>query len=414
MKKWNLGYSIKKGTGLLLTTVMLAALGAQPAFAATSIKTVTVRLNLDLEAGNGLPELVRGYTDSDTASVMIPDNNKYDIVDVEWSKDVEEMKMGDTYKIKITLEPEDDYEFKSSYASSKVTVKGGSYVSARRNSEDQLVVTVKTKEVEGTFEEPDDPRWLSENSDNDKFGYAKWDSVTDAAYDIILYRNDKSVYKVTGWKKTSIDLYPYMTKEGDYTFKVRAVPKDSDVSAYATKSDWNESDELYVDEDEVSDGTGQGQENGTTTTTTVQNTEQVGWILSNGKWFFRYPDGSYLRDSWGKIDEKWYLFNTSGEMLTGWQLVNNQYYYMNQSGAMLTGWLKDNNIWYYLNPDGSMKTGWLTENGLTYYMQASGAMATGWKEVGGNYYYFYPDGHKAVNEVISGFYVDQNGVWKRP
>lgn len=44
MKKWNLGYSIKKGTGLLLTTVMLAALGAQPAFAATSIKTVTVRM----------------------------------------------------------------------------------------------------------------------------------------------------------------------------------------------------------------------------------------------------------------------------------------------------------------------------------------------------------------------------------
>jgi len=81
---------------------------------------------------------------------------------------------------------------------------------------------------------------------------------------------------------------------------------------------------------------------------------------------------------------------------------------------MLTGWLKDNNIWYYLNPNGDMATGWLTVNGLTYYLEANGAMVTGWKEVAGQYYYFYPDGHKAVNEFISGFYVDHNGVWKRP
>ena len=81
---------------------------------------------------------------------------------------------------------------------------------------------------------------------------------------------------------------------------------------------------------------------------------------------------------------------------------------------MFTGWLLNNNIWYYLNPDGSMKTGWLTDNGKTYYLNASGAMLTGWQEVGGLYYFFHGDGHKAVNEYISGFYVDHNGVWQRP
>lgn len=41
-------------------------------------------------------------------------------------------------------------------------------------------------------------------------------------------------------------------------------------------------------------------------------------------------------------------------------------------------------------------------------------MATGWQEIDGQIYYFYPDGHKAANEWISGFYVDPNGVWNRP
>ena len=50
----------------------------------------------------------------------------------------------------------------------------------------------------------------------------------------------------------------------------------------------------------------------------------------------------------------------------------------------------------------------------TMVVNASGAMLTGWQEVGGLYYFFHGDGHKAVNEYISGFYVDHKGVWQRP
>ncbi|MBQ5868103.1 MAG: N-acetylmuramoyl-L-alanine amidase family protein, partial [Lachnospiraceae bacterium] len=364
-----------------------------------------------------------GYDNSvnrDTLEVIIDGNKRYDFVKAEWSKDdVEEAELGKTYKLKVTLESkdEDEYEFKSSYTSSKVNVKGGSFVSARRNDADQLVITLKTNAVEGILSEPEDPRWLSENYKNDKFGYAKWDSVTNAAYQIQLYRNDKIVHRVSDWKSTSYDFYPYMTKEGDYQFRVRAVPKNDSVKEYAKGSEWIYSDEMYVDDDEVSDGTGQGQQVDTPEAVTGGATSgiiQVGWIKNDGKWYFRYPDGSYLRDSWGKIDNKWYLFNNTGVMLTGWQKVNNVWYYLNPSGDMFTGWLLNNNIWYYLNPDGSMKTGWLTDNGKTYYLNASGAMLTGWQEVGGLYYFFHGDGHKAVNEYISGFYVDHNGVWQRP
>ncbi|MBR5266629.1 MAG: N-acetylmuramoyl-L-alanine amidase family protein [Lachnospiraceae bacterium] len=422
MTKHNILNKIKKGTEVLAVTALMAAMAAQPVMAASTISSVSIKLNIDLQDGDDLPTLDIGHTDSasaDSLEVMIPDNNKYEIASAEWSKEVDEVKLGNTYKLKVVLEPldEDDYAFKSSYAASKVTVKGGSFVSARRNDADQLVVTLKTKEAEGILAEPDEPRWLSENFKNDKFGYAKWDSVTDAAYQIHLYRNDKIIHRVSDWMSTSYNFYPYMTKEGDYHFRVRAIPKNEDVKKYATSSEWTESEEMYVDDNEVSDGTGQGQQ-ANTPDPAVNNAAsgiiQVGWIKNDGKWYFRYPDGTYLRDSWGKIDGKWYLFNNTGEMLTGWQSVNNVWYYLNSSGDMFTGWLWDNNTWYYLNPDGSMKTGWLIDNGKTYYLNPGGAMLTGWQEIGGLYYYFYADGHKAVNETISGFYVDYNGVWQRP
>ena len=420
MTKRSLVNKAKKSTKVFVASTLMAAMMAQPVMAASTISTVSVKLNIDLQAGDDLPTPECGYTDdsnADSLEVMITENNRYDIVSAEWSKEEEEAELGKTYKLKITLEAEGDYAFKSSYTASKVTVKGGSFVSARRNDEDQLVITVKTKEAEGILADPEDPRWLSENFKNDKFGYAKWDSVTDAGYQLQLLRNDKIIHRVSDWKSTSYDFYPYMTKEGDYLFRVRAVPKNEDVKKYASNSEWVESDEMYVDDDEVSNGAGQGQQVDTPDAPANSPTSgiiQVGWIKNDGKWYFRYPDGSYLRDSWGKIDNKWYLFNNSGEMLTGWQKVNNVWYYLNPSGDMFTGWLLNNNIWYYLNPDGSMKTGWLTDNGKTYYLNASGAMLTGWQEVGGLYYFFHGDGHKAVNEYISGFYVDHKGVWQRP
>ncbi len=47
-------------------------------------------------------------------------------------------------------------------------------------------------------------------------------------------------------------------------------------------------------------------------------------------------------------------------------------------------------------------------------MSDSGAMVEGWYQVEGSWYYFYPgQGNKAVNTNISGFQLDENGVWNR-
>lgn len=417
MKKVTFANRSKRMLALALTTGLLMSLNTQAALASSYINTITVSIDIDLVEGDDLPRLATGYNDEDV-EVKIAENNRYDLEYAEWSNDSREVEMGKTYNLKITLDAEDDYEFRNTYNASKVKVKGGTFVSARRGrTSDELVVTVKTKPAKGTFDVPDDVDWKNTNSSKGNFGVASWGRVEDAAYDVVLlYNDDKVVHRVDDIKRTTYNFYPYMTKEGDYSFRVRAVPSTDEMASYATKSEWEYSDTLYVEKDEVSDGTGQGLEdtgnNGDTPV--ITNPELVGWIASNNKWFFRYPDGTYLRNCWGKIDGIWYLFADNGEMLTGWHNRNDRYYYMNSSGAMHTGWLLDNNIWYYLDPDGAMHTGWLTVNGATYYMENNGAMATGWKEVDGQFYYFYPDGHKAVNEVISGFYVDHNGIWHRP
>lgn len=402
MKKVLFLDKLKQNLSTLAVTAMMMLLGTQTAFASTTyIKSLSVRVNVTLEAGESLPSV-------DEEDVTISSGTRYNIDSVEWSKMVKDVELGGTYNMKITLSPLGEYEFKSSYSSSTVTVKGGTFVSAKRNSSGDLVITVKSKPAKGNLEEPDNVEWVTDVFKNAKFGYAKWDKVENAKYDVTLYRNDKMVHKVTALTATTYNFYPYMTKEGDYTFRVRAVPMDSDVDNYADNSDWEYSGTLCIAADEVSDGSGQENANGEIIT------DEVGWIQSGDKWYFRYPDGTYLKDSWGKINEIWYLFDSTGQMLTGWQKANDVWYYMNANGAMKTGWVFVDDIWYYLNNDGSMATGWVTVNDKTYYMTESGAMATGWKEVNGEFYYFYPDGHKAINEVISGFYVDYNGIWHRP
>ena len=79
-----------------------------------------------------------------------------------------------------------------------------------------------------------------------------------------LYRGSSVVKKLEEYKGTSYNFYPYMTKEGDYSFKVRTVPHTEEEKKRGKKSEWTEAGDLYIAEDEVSDGTGQEDGNGST------------------------------------------------------------------------------------------------------------------------------------------------------
>ncbi|CUX70972.1 Autolysin [Clostridium sp. C105KSO15] len=381
--------------------------------AVKTITSVTIYAGLEeLASGDTLPSESSFQTDGGTGNYVYSNNDKYEVSDLNWiTSDTKEMKVGSEPKMKVTLRAtnSDDYAFKGGYQSSNVSIKGGTYVSSSRSGADTLYVTFTFKPVKGTYESPQDASWRDSG-----LGNARWSSVDNSsgAYDVYLYRGSSIIKKVEKLKATSYNFYPYMTKAGTYSYKVRTVPYTESEQKYGKNSEWTESDEVYVPQEKVSDGSGQDD-------SAVSN-GQVGWIKTGNIWYYRYPDGTYQKNNWAKINNKWYLFDSNGGMVTGWQQRNNIWYFLNSDGAMTTGWIVSNNKWYYLNPsttsgvEGGMITGWINYNNKWYYTDSTGAMQEGWRQVDGNWYYFYPgEGSKAVNTTISGFPVDGNGIWRK-
>ncbi|MCD8084320.1 MAG: N-acetylmuramoyl-L-alanine amidase family protein [Clostridiales bacterium] len=400
--------------------------------AASSDKTITdVKLTVhsSLVAGDTLPSIDynNSGSDNDVSSGDICVTNSYDkysIVDAEWVTSTSKtMEVGDTPTMKVTLSPNSigdyDYRFKGSYKSSNVTIKKGTFVSASKSGSN-LVVKLKVKAIEGTFGEPEDVYW----KDN-TMGTAKWSAPDDGdtgKYQAELRRGSTKIFSKTTTSR-SYNFYPYMTKEGTYTFRVRTIAKTSDDEDYGKSSDWVESDELYIAEEDVSDGTGQesadGSESAEPGAASAGNTT-VGWQYISDAWYYYYPDGTYAASGWLSVNGIDYLFGSDGRMLTGWQNINGQTYYIEESGAMRTGWIEWNRQWYYANETQDeflgclLKSRWLKLGDRTYYLTETGAMAEGWLEIDGNMYYFYPgSGEMAYDTLVDTFYVDENGVWNK-
>lgn len=119
------------------------------------------------------------------------------------------------------------------------------------------------------------------------------------------------------------------------------------------------------------------------------------WIKQDGKWWYKYKDGSYPKNCWKQIDGKWYHFDGSGWMQTGWLNLNGTWYYLNNNGAMAEGWIKSKELWYYLTPEsGAMKVGWLQLGEKWYYLKSTGIMACSeLLLIGKESFYFMSDGH---------------------
>lgn len=421
------GFDMKKTDKWI--RIAIAVFGISSAAVMTSfaadktISSVSLRIESELEPGDTLPEIdyLNGTSSTDVEDggiCILNSSSKYSIAEAEWvTSTSKEMTVGDQPTMKVRLTPEsvsgDDYAFKGTYRSSNVSVKYGSFVSASKSGSD-LIVKVKVNPIEGDFSAPEDAYW----KDNAK-GTARWEEPDDGGtgrYEVVLKRGSTKITTVetTGH---SYNFYPYMTKAGTYSFRVRTIAKTNREEDYGKKSEWVDSDEIYLAEEDVSDGRGQG--NGNTVNSPGSNA-QVGWRNSNNSWYYYYPDGTYQKDSWLKVNGKWYLFQSDGRMLTGWQNRGGQTYYLNENGEMLTGWILAGNRWYYLNPtqdnyEGCLLRGrWETIGGKTYYFNQDGVMLEGWNQVAGNWYYFYPGaGHKATNTYIDGFYVNQDGVWTK-
>lgn len=450
----------KKKTGrTVIWALILSLAAAVNTYATEDISKVSITITTDLEAGEGLPDISIESDEKEVINVKTS-SDKYSVIDAEWtSSSSKGLKIGDEPSMRITLTPEDESEayFKSSYKASAVKINGGTFVSCRKEGSD-LIVTVRLKPISGTYPPPDDAYWKDTN-----LGVAVWelDEDTSGTYEVWLYKGTKSIFKATEVKRTSYNLYPYMTEEGTYSFKVRTVPATAEQKKSGKKSEWTESGELLIRARDVSDGTGKDKPDvGAQPDGAVP---RKGWVKQNGDWYYYETEGVMQQAGWMKQDENWYLFGVDGKMLTGWQQLDGVWYYLNGTGEMLTGWIELGETWYYLNPDmagprGAMLTGFNVVDGYTYYFDESGAMykdwmqvdgkwyyfntlegslegamlkgwinrigkvfytdehgvmMTGWQEIDGNWYYFYPsDGSMAVKTTINGFYVNEDGIYR--
>lgn len=454
---------------LLTVLAILLAVPVQAAAATDSatrsINSVSVKVSSKMEAGSGLAEIEIGSGTAPEGRVCVSAGSKqYTVSAAEWvDKSGKVLKAGDEPRMKVTLAPEDVSEayFLASYKASNVKISGGSFVSARRDG-DSLVVTLSLKALKGDYDPPKDAFWHENN-----LGEARWEKPEHVSgyYELQLYRDGKSVHKVAKVSAVRYNFYPYMTKAGTYTFKVRSIPGTEEQKKYGGKSDWIESGDLEITDRYVSDGKGQQNQDSTVKRGTA---DAVGWVQDGDNWIYRFPDGSLCRGGWETIDGFWYYFDVDGRMATGWQQLGGKWYYLHPNGQMAVGWTRINDLWYYFhngqdagdqptgsmiapgwqvigpyyyyfNPDGSMYTGWLSQNGSWYYLNtldnslqgamftgwikrddrtyftdSNGALVEGWCEIDGNWHYFYPEtGEMAVNTEVQGFYVNLDGIWKR-
>lgn len=431
---------MKKTGKILLLSLALTAIFCMTALAYSdrykAIPSVRITVKTgDLSVGDELSDDADSY-------ITVADSQYYTLSDAEWLDDISTLKVGDEPRMKVYLSSsgytkegsnyDTIYNFRGSYSSSNVHVSNGEFISAsKRDSNETLEVTLRVKAIKGTYEEPEDVYWSNTR------GVARWSAPDNGSgyYDVICYRGSSVVKKLNAYHGRTYNFYPYMTKAGDYTFKVRTVAPSDLSSSIGKSSDWVESDELTINKNQVSDGSGQTNDdtngggpeiNGNSYPNGTGNEAVAGWVQSGGYWYFRYPNGELFKDGWLNLSGTYYMFDAQGRMLTGWQQNKNGiWFYMDKSsGAMLTGWLKDGNYWYYLNTtkddwEGCMIRGWLTLGDKKYYFNESGIMVTGWFQIDGKWYYFYPEGstsgafgYMAQNTDIGIFHVNADGVWE--
>ena len=311
----------------VLTAVIVMTVGfSAVSYAAThAISSVSIKVISNIEPGTraGDLQINIGSEDGGDINVMAgSDSAAYYVRDAELGSGTSSgriIHVGDTVKIRVWLSPADGSErtFNGSYSSSNVHVSGGTYQSSSKSGGD-LAVTLTVKPVSGVYESPDDVSWRYPYSDNrSQIGRASWSQPegTSGHYDITLMRGETAVHKIENYKGTSVNLYPWMTKAGEYSFKVRTVPSTDAEKKYGKKSEWSQSDEYYLDKEHVSDGTGQSDLNNNGTGT--GNVTTAGWFQNGNVWYFRYPNGQLKKNGWEKIMDKWYYFDANGAMQTG-------------------------------------------------------------------------------------------------
>lgn len=322
-------YSWKKVWGMGLALSLVAGLMTISSFAASrkKINSVTVNVESHIELGSK-------HGDEEIEIETRGKNYSYDYYEIEnfgsdwWDDDVPE--------ITIYLKADEGYFFALTKASS-LKLTGATYVKAsKQDSSETLALRVKLPSMTERLG-PETEVELSTS------GLATWGEVDGAgSYELRLYRNGTRI----GMSCQSTDqlFYDYtnlISKPGSYQVKVRAVNKQNS----SNKGEWMESEAVTIS-DELA----------------AIRSETAGRLPIKGEWkseenrlWYEHEDGTYTRNNWEMIDEKWYLFDENGYVRTGWvEWEGEQYYCKDETGEMLRNTTTPDG--YILDNEGHLKT----------------------------------------------------------
>lgn len=399
-----------------LTVALLSAFAAVPALAASKQKIGSVRLNAKnrIETGGSITRdgVVQGDPAKGELGVWV-NADSYQLESVRVTGGVgDNLPVGSVISVEAVLRTTDsDRSFSQTLSESDVHLSDNAVkVTELRRSKTRLIVGLRFPGIKGDFAEPEGVSWQ-----RGALGQASWrePANTSGSYELVLRRGGDIVKRVFGVTGNSYNFYPYMTKSGNYSFRIRTEAKGSGKSSGFTESETQKVNAAQVSNGQgaVWDQTGKGD---------GSNIEKAGWIQSGGAWMYRFPDGSFKKDGFEKIEGKWYFFSSEGKMRTGWARAVSGWYYFAESGEMLSGWQDVNGKMYYLDADPDSPTyGKVAANELIvdgnkyYYALADGQRAKGWVQLGDHWSYFYPEsGEMARNTTVDTFYVDADGAWR--
>ncbi len=351
---------MQKSAAALVILFLILVLSL-PAYAATQKEKITsVKLTVAYdskpEAGEDIGSVT--VTLADERIEISDPATYYDPEDTVWIRG--EIPV---IQLELSVKDTDKYRFTTS---TKVTTSGsGSQLKSKKvqDSGDSLLVQIKLKKVTGPLEEIDDYYW--EGTD------AEWSEIPDAdRYEVRLYRGSILVTTVTT-SNNHYNFYPYMTKAGDYMFRVRGLcDSDSTKGTWTDKSEECSIAENYVYTGSVPGPTGSGPSAG--------SSAQTGWVQDQAGWTYRTAGGGLARSTWLYVDNNWFYLGDNYYMKTGFIYVDNNWFYLNPisdgtKGAMKTGWQNISGAWYYFNPisdgtRGAMRTGYQNVDGRQYYL----------------------------------------------
>ena len=350
---------------------LMTAMLAFPAMAAEKIEEVTIDINAVLTASDNLEVEAEVSDDGcyvDEVSVTNEPSG-------DWDDDTKP-------KVKITIGADSDYTFSTGLSKADVYLGNDeNRVTSVTRSSSKLYVYVTLQEISELDAEYDEEDYELDAYDltwDDSYGGVAYWEGTDYAkkYQVRLYRDGDMVGSTYTTTNNYYNFCGSFTKEGSYTFRVKAV-RGSDESSWRESEpkdvDRNGASAIYANRTAASNYYGNGSSgSGDRTGTSASNTADGAWLRDSIGWWWCNPDKTYPVANWKLINQVWYYFNQLGYMAENqWVLNNNQWYFCGSGGAMVKNqWVQTNGAWYYCGESGAMLTSQMI--GGQYYVDRNG------------------------------------------